>query len=70
MIKKTFIVFFVLLFTIFVAFFSIGLYKVYYLEGKWDRSTDNFTKGKMVKLDHGAEALDFFRMEAITNRSR
>lgn len=61
LIKKIFIVFFVLLFTIFVAFFSIGLYKVYYLEGKWDRSTDNFTKGKMVKLDHGAEALDFFR---------
>ena len=59
--KKSIIAVLILLFVGLVAFFAIGLYKVYYLEGITDRSIDNFTKGQMAKYDGGSDALEFFR---------
>ena len=60
-VKKSIIILLILLFVGLVAFFAIGLYKVYYLEGITDRSIENFTEGKMKKYDGGSDALEFFR---------
>lgn len=59
--KKIIIILIVIsVFILAFAFIANGFFKMFYLKGEENRNADNFTKGEMVKFDHGTEALAFF----------